>query len=276
MSDNLNRKIAFQGERGAYSELAAQAYFGDEINAVPCQSFEDVFRSVEEQSVDYGIVPIENSTHGDVEAVFDLLLHHDLSVIGEYRLPVAHALIGHPEAQLDSIEEIHSHPQALGQCAEFLKNQSAAIIATYDTAGSAKKIAEEQLSNVAAIASEVAAEHWGLKILKSNIQDLAHNATRFFVLSNEPIKTSGNKTSLIFGVKHEPGSLFKAIESLGKHDINLTKLVSRPSRQKPWEYFFYLDFEGSLDDPQISESIENMKAHTMDLKILGCYAGHEG
>jgi prephenate dehydratase len=268
--------VAFQGERGAYSELAAHAYFGDDITAVPSESFEDVFNIVSAKHVEYGIVPIENSTHGDVEAVFDLLLRNDLSVIGEYKLPVEHALIGHPDATLDSINEIYSHPQALGQCAEFLKTQSAAIIATYDTAGSAKKIAEEQLTNAAAIASEQAADHWGLKILGSNIQDLAHNATRFFVISKEPVRKTGNKTSLIFGVKHEPGSLFSAIEELGKHNINLTKLVSRPSREKPWEYFFFLDFEGSLDNPQITESIENMKSHTMDLKILGCYEKHDG
>lgn len=265
-------KVAFQGEIGAYSEIAVYKYFSINVQAIPCKHFSDVFKSVEKNEVDYGIVPIENSIEGSVNQVYDLFLKHDLKVCGEIILKIEHCLLANFNADLDSIKIVYSHPQALAQCSNFLEKLGYEIIPTYDTAGSVKIIKEKNTIDVAAIASERAAEIYGMKILARDIADVPDNYTRFFVISKEDAKPTGNdKTSIIFSLKHIPGSLYKALEEFALRGINLTKIESRPTKLKPWEYNFYLDFEGHRNEQKCIEALNGLQRKATFIKILGSY-----
>lgn len=233
MKNSKQLKIAFQGEIGAYSELAVYKHFGSNVQVKPCKLFSDVFRSVDVGEVDYGVVPVENSIEGSVNQVYDLFMEYDLKVCGEIILKIEHCLIANFNATLDSIKVVYSHPQALGQCINFLEKSGYKPIPTYDTAGSVKLIKEQGVTDAAAIASERAAQIYGMKILRRNISDNPDNYTRFFVLSKNEVPPSGNdKTSIIFSVKHLPGALYKALEEFASREINLTKIESRPTKRK--------------------------------------------
>lgn len=265
-------KVAFQGEIGAYSEIAVYKYFSINVQAIPCKHFSDVFKSVEKNEVDYGVVPIENSIEGSVNQVYDLFLEHDLKVCGEIILKIEHCLLANFNADLNSIKIVYSHPQALAQCSNFLEKLGYEIIPTYDTAGSVKIIKEKNTIDVAAIASERAAEIYGMKILARDIADVPDNYTRFFVISKEDAKPTGNdKTSIIFSLKHIPGSLYKALEEFALRGINLTKIESRPTKLKPWEYNFYLDFEGHRNEQKCIEALNGLQRKATFIKILGSY-----
>lgn len=264
--------IAFQGEPGAYSEEAAYNFFGHSIQAKPCESLDDVFKVVEQGKVPYGIVPIENSLEGSISRVYDLLLDSSLRVCGETELRVIHCLIASPETRLDTIKRVYSHPQALGQCQAFLKHLNCELIPTYDTAGSVKMIKEKGIIDGAAIASARAAEIYGMKILAKEIEDNPNNFTRFFVLAKQDSPPTGNdKTSIVFSVRHKPGALYEFLRELAAININLTKIESRPTRQKPWEYNFYLDFEGHREDETAREALENLERTALFVKVLGSY-----
>ena len=264
--------VAFQGELGAYSEEAAVSFFGAGVQVKPCERLEDVFRAVEQDDVQFGIAPIENSLEGSISKTYDLLLDSSLKVCGEIELKVSHCLIANPEATLDSIKRIYSHPQALGQCQAFIKHLNCELIPTYDTAGSVKMIKEKRITNGAAIASTRAAEIYRMKIINCGIEDNPNNFTRFFILAKEDAPPSGNdKTSVVFSVKHKPGALFSFLEELAVKNINLTKIESRPTRQKPWEYNFYLDFEGHREDRVPREALEKLQDYTIFIKVLGSY-----
>ncbi len=238
-------KVAFQGERGAYSESAVYAFFGADAAVKPCRDFRDVFESVATQETPFGVVPLENSIEGSVNQTYDLFLRYDLKVCGEVIVKIEHCLIANPSTRLESVRAVYSHPQALAQCRSFLERLGRELIPTYDTAGSVKMLREKGLKDAAAVASERAAELYGMKILARDIADNKENYTRFFVLSKEDSAMSGkDKTSIIFSAVHEPGSLYHALGEFAKRDINLTKIESRPTKQTPWEYNFYLDFEG--------------------------------
>ncbi|MFC1979500.1 prephenate dehydratase [Chloroflexota bacterium] len=265
-------EIAFQGEIGAYSEEAAFQVFGSSIQLKPCESLDDVFKAVERDEVQFGIVPAENSLEGSISRVFDLLLDSSLKVSGEMELRVVHCLIGVPEARLDSIKRVYSHPQALGQCKTFLKHLGCELIPTYDTAGSVKIIKEKGTADRGAIASARAAEIYGMKVLASEIEDNPNNFTRFFILSKHDSPPSGNdKTSIVFSLKHKPGALYESLRELASSNINLTKIESRPTRQKPWEYNFYLDFEGHREDKAFQEALKNLENTALFVKVLGSY-----
>jgi chorismate mutase/prephenate dehydratase len=265
-------KIAFQGEIGAYSELAVYRHFGSNVQVKPCKLFSDVFKSVDVGEVDYGVVPVENSIEGSVNQVYDLLMEYDLKVCGEIILKIEHCLIANFNATLDSIKVVYSHPQALGQCISFLEKSGFKLIPTYDTAGSVKLIKEQGVTDAAAIASERAAQIYGMKIIARNISDNPDNFTRFFVLSKSEVPPSGNdKTSIIFSVKHLPGALYKALEEFASREINLTKIESRPTKRKPWEYNFYLDFEGHWNEPRCREALKGLESKAYFIKILGSY-----
>jgi len=266
------REVAFQGEVGAYSEEAALQFFGPSITTKPYESLDDVFKVVEQDEVQFGIVPVENSLEGSISLVYDLLLDSSLKVCGETELRVSHCLIGSPEARLDLIKRVYSHPQALGQCKTFLKHLGCELIPTYDTAGSVKMIKEKAITDGAAIASARAAEIYKMKIIASEIEDNPNNFTRFFILAKEDSPPSGNdKTSIVFSVKHRPKALHEFIKEFAVRNINLTKIESRPTRQKPWEYNFYLDFEGHREDKAPREVLENLDRTSLFLKILGSY-----
>jgi len=271
-SKRIQGGVAFQGEIGAYSEEAAFRFFGSSIKTKPCESLDEVFKLVEQGEVHFGIVPIENSLEGSISRVYDLLLDSSLRVFGEMELRVVHCLIANPRARLDLIKKVYSHPQALGQCHTFLKHLDCEIIPTYDTAGSVKMIKEKEITDGAAIASARAAEIYGMKIITTEIEDNPNNFTRFFILAKQDSPPSGkDKTSVVFSVRHKPGALFEFLKELTDRNINLTKIESRPTRQKPWEYNFYLDFEGHREDEAPREALENLKNFSIFVRVLGSY-----
>lgn len=265
-------RVAFQGETGAYSEEAAFQFFGSGVQLKPCESLDDAFKAVEQGDMQYGIVPVENSLEGSISRTYDLLLDSNLKVSGEAELRVVHCLIGVPEARLDSIKKVYSHPQALGQCKTFLRQLGFELLPTYDTAGSVKLIKERGCVDEGAIASARAAEIYGMKVLARGIEDNPNNFTRFFILSQHDSPPTGNdKTSIVFSVKHKPGALYGALRELAERKINLTKIESRPTRQKPWEYNFYVDFEGHREDKVFQEALKSLEDSTIFVKVLGSY-----
>ena len=272
INKNKKVKIAFQGEFGAYSEIAAFNFWGDNIETVPCVNFSDIFMTVEKRKADFGIVPSENSIEGSIGQTYDLLLESPLKIVGETKLRVRHCLIVPEKETLKSIKEVYSHPQALGQCRKFLEKFKWKIIPSYDTAGSVKMIKERGLKNSAAIASSRAANVYHMKILKKGIETNHKNFTRFFIISKKESTTiDNNKTSIVFRTKNMPGALSNAINEFAKLDINLTKIESRPIVGKPWEYNFYLDFEHDQNDKKAKRALQNLKKVSTFIKVLGSY-----
>lgn len=264
--------VAFQGEPGAYSEAAALAFFGPRAVTRPCESLEAVFSEVECGRVQYGMIPIENSIEGSISRSYDLMLESSLMVWGEHNLRVNHCLIGNSGASLDSIRRVYSHPQALGQCGHFLRQLKFELFPTCDTAGAVKLIKEQGACDAAAVASERAAAIYGMKVLARDIMENPQNFTRFFALARCDAPPSGNdKTSVVFAVKHRPGALYEFLRILAERKINLTKIESRPTRKKAWEYNFYLDFEGHRDDDNFRAALPALEDQTLFIKILGSY-----
>jgi prephenate dehydratase len=266
-------KVAFQGERGAFSEQAGIAFFGEKMEPVAFNTFEDVFKSVKKGFVDFGVIPIENSLYGSIHQNYDLLQKYNVFIVGEIKLRIRHYLLANYGVSLKDIKKIYSHPQALAQCEKFLKRLSdVEIIPTYDTAGSAKMIKEKKIMDGAAIAGKQAGKFYGLKILKAGIENHEKNFTRFLILSREKIIASENpKTSIIFTTKNIPGALYRALGVFAKRDINLLKIESRPIIGQPWRYMFYLDFEGSIEERVCSDAIKELKRLTDYYKFLGTY-----
>ena len=265
-------KVAFQGERGAYSENAVYTLFGDETEVKPCRDLTEVFESVDKQEVPVGVVPIENSLEGSVNQTYDLFLTHNLKVSGEVIIRISHCLIANPSTSLEAVKTVYSHPQALAQCRSFLERLGSDLIPTYDTAGSVKMLKEKGLKDAAAVASEKAAEIYGMKILSREIEDTPTNYTRFFIISKKDTPITGkDKTSIIFAATHTPGALYHALGEFAKRDINLAKIESRPTKQKPWEYNFYLDFEGHRTEENRTAALKALEKYATFIKILGSY-----
>ncbi len=263
-------KVAFQGERGAYSEAAAMAFFRDSIDTMPYPTFHQVLESTETDKTDYAVLPVENSLEGSVGESCDLLLNTKLYATGEIYHRIRHCLIGFDG--LEKIDTVYSHPQALGQCRKFIEDHHFKAIPTYDTAGSVKILLELKKDNISCIASRRAAEIYNVPIIKEGIEDNFNNYTRFLVLSNQKqVGTPKDKTSIIFSIKHTPGALYNVIEKFHANKINLTKIESRPTKTTPWEYNFYVDLEGNQNDVVIRDALEKIKQNTIFLKILGSY-----
>ena len=268
------KKVAFQGEHGAFSEIASKFYFSEEVTNVPSYSFDEVFSNVKNGKVDFGIVPIENTLYGSVFETYDLLLKYSLTIIGELNLQINHYLIAQKKYKLSEIKRIYSHPQALGQCSEFLKRfKKTHITPAYDTAGAAILALENKTEPSAAIASIEAAEFYNLEVLESNIQNNRENYTRFLVISqkknNKKIKSP--KASICFELKSIPGALFKALSVFALRDIDLVKIESRPIPQKPFQYTFYVDLLGNLDDEKVILAINNLDEISNNIKKFGTY-----
>ncbi|MEX2190206.1 MAG: prephenate dehydratase [Bacteroidota bacterium] len=265
--------VAYQGEPGAFSELAARRFFGRTAKLVPVKHFDDVFRFTAKGGLKRGIIPIENSVFGSVHQNYDLLLDHNLSIIGEVTLRIHHHLMALPGVRLNHIKFIFSHPQALGQCEGHLKTLRASRqIPHYDTAGAAKMIREEGRTNAAAIASAQAARTYRLDILRRNIEDNHHNYTRFLVLARSgklPVRNA--KTSLVFATKNIPGALFQALAVFALREVNLLKIESRPFVGKPWQYLFYLDVLGSPRDEKVRTALKHLEEVSTFVRILGGY-----
>jgi prephenate dehydratase len=264
-------RVAFQGERGAFSEDAVTGFFGD-AELLPRRSLADVFQAVTGGEADFGVVPVENSQAGSINETYDLLLRCDLSIYGEIDLEVNHCLMALPGESLGSVKTVYSHPQALAQCEQFLSRLNVEIVPTYDTAGSAKLISEKKLVNSAAVAGKRVSQIYGMKVLAEDIQTIPSNYTKFFVVSKEKANYAHkNKTSLVFATENTPGALYHCLGTFVTRGINLTKLESRPSKDKPWEYVFYVDFEGHTEDNTCGQALAALQGITRFLKILGSY-----
>ncbi len=268
---------AYQGETGAYAEEAAVSFFGPAAALKPRETLEEVFKGVETGDIQFGVVPVENSLEGSISRVYDLLLESKLMVCGEIELRISHCLIANEGATTESIKKVYSHPQALGQSRNFLKLLHAEPIPAYNTAGAVNMVKKTGGTDIAAVGSARAAEIYGLKILAREIEDNPNNYTRFFILSLEDAPPSGaDKTSIVFSTRHQPGALVGALGELASRGINLSKLESRPTRHKPWEYNFYLDFEGHREDSGAKAAIAALEKSCIFLKILGSYPKFRG
>lgn len=272
--------VAIQGEAGAFSHEAALKLLGERTSVLCCQRFEEVFRALADGAAEAAVIPIENTLHGSVHENYDHLLNFDFRIAAELNLRIVHHLIAPPGVRLKDVRRIYSHPVALNQCLRFLgQHPEWERVPFYDTAGSVKMLMEERLKDAAAIASEVSAGIYGGRILRRSIEDDRQNYTRFFLLRrpeqpplklNEPGK-KGWKTSIVFSTRNQPGSLFRALSAFALRDLSLTKIESRPLRGKPWEYLFYVDFLGHLEDERVKRALGHLEELCDLLRVFGCY-----
>ncbi|HEV2492864.1 MAG TPA: prephenate dehydratase [Terriglobia bacterium] len=265
--------VAFQGERGSFSEEAAYKLLGPAIRVQPCETFSSIFESVARGRTRYCLAPIENTLAGSVYENYDLLLKNDLHIVGEVNLRIVHNLIAFPGTTLKNLRQVYSHPVALAQCSHFFtRHPQVEKIPFYDTAGSVKMLAERRITGAAAIASRIAARVYRAKILATHLEDHHENFTRFLLLSKTiPPRLEGNKISIVFSTRNTPGALYKCLSVFALRDIDLTKMESRPLRGRPWEYFFYLDFIGSLKEARCQKALAHLAEVTNFLRVLGCY-----
>jgi prephenate dehydratase len=275
------RLIAFQGARGAFSEEAARRLAGPGAAMLPCERFEDVFRSLGEGRAAGAVIPIENTLAGSVHENYDHLLHFELPIVAETSVRIVHNLIAPKGVPLGKIRRVLSHPVALNQCLDFFaQHPEMQRVPHYDTAGSVKTILEEGLTDAAAIASSVAAEIYGGRILRKSIEDDRRNFTRFFLLRTPEYvrrhpqaagKQAAWKTSLVFSTRNVPGSLFRSLSAFALRDLNVAKIESRPLRGKPYEYLFYLDFLGHVESREAQNALNHLQELAGCLRVLGCY-----
>jgi len=273
--------IAFQGARGAFSEEAARKLVGPDVAVLPCERFEDIFRNLKEGRVSGTVVPIENTLAGSVHENYDHLQSFELPIVAETSVRIVHNLMARPGVAFSKIRRVFSHPVALNQCLDFFaKNPQIERIPFYDTAGSAKMIMEEGLDDAGAIASSIAAEIYGARILRRSIESDRQNFTRFFLLrrpeyaKRHPVTAPAGvpwKTSLVFSTRNTPGALFRGLSAFALRDLNLTKIESRPLRGKPWEYLFYVDVLEREDSPAMQNALRHLRELADFLRVLGCY-----
>jgi len=268
----IQRSVAYQGEAGAYSEEGALELFPDaELHAL--SSIRKVFEAVEVGLVDYGLVPIDNSQAGSINETYDLFLKHGLHLVGETVVRVNHCLLALPGTVIDDLEEVISHPQAIAQSEEFLSALGLAIRPEYDTAGAARLIVDEKLDKTGAIASKRAADLYGLVVLAERIQTYPDNYTRFGALARDPTPLGdADKSSLVFGVGHAPGCLYRCLGAFAERHLNLAKLESRPRAGRIWEYVIYVDVEAPATAPSMIEALAEVSEHATFTRLLGSYA----
>lgn len=266
-------KVGFQGEPGAYSESAVKRLF-DEHTPVPLHSFHRVFEAVEIGTVDYGVVPIENSHAGSINDTYDLLVKHGVRIVGETIVRIAHCLVAPSGTSVKDIHVVFSHVQALEQCGEFLESLGVEKVAVHDTAGAARMVSEDRRPGTAAIASREAAEIYGLEVIATDLEDRTDNSTKFVAIGTEDpgIFKSPDKTSIVFSTADIPGALYKCLREFAERGVNLSKIESRPSRARAWQYHFYLDFDQPSSDERAQQALEALATHTTFLRVLGSYA----
>lgn len=268
----LQTIVAFQGIHGAYSEQALRQHFGDEVAVYPCSEFGELFEALQNGSVQYAILPVENSVAGSVNGAYELLLEYDFRIQADIVLHVHHQLLGLPGTKLEDIKVVRSHPQALTQCDRYIKRHAFKSVVWYDTAGSAHDLMQETPPQTAAIASRLASELYGLEIIEPDIEDAPYNFTRFFVLGHEdPSPGSYNKTSIVFATRNRPAALYECIGEIATRGLNITKLESRPRKNRPWEPVFYLDFEGFWQDEACQTALMKLLQRASFVKMLGSY-----
>jgi prephenate dehydratase len=269
--------VAYQGEPGAYSERAVLALFPG-AEPMPCETIRLAFSRVTSGEADFGVVPVENSQAGSVNESYDLLLRSSLvSITGEVVIRVDHALLAPPGARLEGVRRAYSHWQALAQCEEFLTSRRIDPVPVHDTAGGARLVAERADVEEAAIASVEAGTRLGLIVLAEHVQTYPDNFTKFAAIGTRDAGLGpANKTSLVMAGDDRPGSLFRALQPFADRGVNLTKLESRPRRGAPFEYVFYIDLDGSLEDANVADALEQVRLHTSMLKVLGSYPASKG
>jgi prephenate dehydratase len=278
----LKTMVAFQGEPGAFSQQAIRQFLGERAGILPCQRFEQVFRALDTDQAQAAAIPIENTLHGSVHENYDHLLHFDFEIVAETSVRIVHNLIALPGTSFKTVRRVFSHPVAINQCLDFFRdNPQVEREPFYDTAGSVKMIVEQQLRDAAAIASALAAELYGAKVLRRSIEDDRRNFTRFFLLRKKGTPrpklastlSRENKTSLVFTTRNIPGALFRALSAFALRDLNMTKIESRPLRGKPWEYLFYLDLIGDVSDERLQKAIGHLEEVADFFRVLGSYPG---
>lgn len=270
----MRDRVAFQGVHGAYSEQAVRQHFGDTVDTVPCPDFTALFEAIQARQVTYGLLPVENALAGAVNQSYELLMDHDLRIQAEIVLHVHHALMVPPGMTLVDVKRVRSHPQALAQCERFLRRSGYEAVPYYDTAGAARDLAASPEPGMAAIASEMATELYGLDKLATEIEDVSFNYTRFFVLGHDDApRAEYNKTSLVFATRNRPAALYECLGEFASRGLNLTKIESRPRRNRPWEPVFYLDFEGHWQDTACQEALARLLQRASFVKMLGSYPG---
>ncbi len=267
----VSKRVGYQGEPGAYSEMATDALEAG-AESVPCRNLTDVFGQVDAGDLDGGVVPVENSLASSIGETYDLLLHFDLVVTGEVIVPIDHCLLAAPGTSLDAVKRVMSHPQALAQCQTYLNSLAAEQVPYYDTAGAAKDISQSDITDAAAIASSHAGDIYGLEVLASGIQSMEENFTRFYRIEKNPRPRDGkSKTVLAFSLPHQPGSLFMALSSFACRSLNLTRIESRPIKRHPWEYVFYLEFEGHTEDCKVESALAELESKASMFRVLGSF-----
>lgn len=265
-------RVVYQGVEGAYQQMAVEKFFGKEIDNYHVESFNDVALALNNGDADYGLLPIENSSAGNVEGNYDILLKNDVCIVGEVIIPIEHALIGLPGTKKEEIEVVYSHPQGLMQCRDYLEDMKVKKISVSNTALAAKKVVQEQDRTHGAIASVRAAHLYGLDILEEKINDQHNNFTRFVILSKKrQFKKDANKVSISFSLPHESGTLYNALSHLIFNDLSMTNIESVPLRDREWEYRFFIDITGNLMDPAMKNALRGIREESADFKILGNY-----
>lgn len=265
-------RVAYQGVSGAFSEQAA-LQFAPDAEPVGFATFEEAFEAAVRGDCAYACLPVENSLAGSINQTYDLLTDSVLHVVGEQVVRVHHNLLAKPGTRLEDVRRVYSHPQALAQCQKFLRKHGFEAVTDFDTAGAAKLLAENGGEGKAALASKRAAEAYGLVVLAENVEDLTFNFTRFFVLGADPApqRTGPSKTSLVLATRHRPGDLVDCLVEFPKHGINMTKLESRPRRDKPWSYLFYVDIEGHVEEAHVAGALTGLMRKAAFVKFLGSY-----
>lgn len=271
--DRENIRVVFQGEEGAYSHAAMAAYFGDDVNCFHVPKFRDAMEAIAEGSADYAVLPIENSTAGIVTDNFDLLVDFENYIVAEQIVPVEHVLMAVPGTKLEDIRRVISHPQALSQCEGLFQEHRDWEPAAYgNTALAAKKVAKEGRHDQAAIGSAFAAKRFGLEILLSHVNDQEANATRFMIVTNQRVFVrDAGKISICFELPHSSGTLYNILSNFIFNDVNMTHIESRPIPGRSWEYRFFIDFEGNLNDPGVRNALRGIREEAINMKILGNY-----
>ena len=268
-----DRRAAFLGETGTFSHKACTQYFGTEVTAVPTSSFRHIFDAVRNGEVDFGVVPLENSLTGSIHENYDLLLEYDFRIIGEITLRIMHHLIARPEAKIETIKRVFSHPQVFQQCRQFLEQHPGwELVSARDTATAVRRIKEGGLPTDAAIAGKEAARIHGMAVIQEAIETNPRNYTRFVVISTGQLENGPRrKTSLVYSTGNQPGALYETLRIFAEKGINLVKLESRPIPGKPWEYMFYVDLEADIESPSFKSVLDELEKRTDYLRILGSY-----
>ena len=265
-------RVVYQGAEGSYSQAAMRRFFGENVNAFHVETFRDAMSAIDEGSADFAVLPIENSTAGIVNEIYDLLVEFENYIVGEQVIPIEHCLLALPGTKMEEIKRVYSHPQSLMQSARYLAEHDWQQISMQNNAFAALKVAKEKDKTQAAIASEYAGETYGLEILEKGINDSDSNSTRFIIVTNQKIfRKNANKISLCLEIPHESGSLYHILSHFIYNNLNMTKIESRPIPDRNWEYRFFIDFEGNLADSAVKNALRGLREEARSMKILGNY-----